>query len=107
MRDELAIETEIKAKGLDAPRLTPEAIDRQIVSSQFHVFAGTTLTVCALTLRNGFNVVGESACVSAQNFDAEIGRKIAFENARDKIWNLEGYMLRSRLSETAQFRVDD
>lgn len=97
-RDEAAVEKEIQAKGLTAPRLTPQHIDDQIVSQAFHVFPGTTLTVCALTLRNGFHVVGESAAASPANFDADLGRKIARDNARNKIWALEGYLLRSKLA---------
>lgn len=98
MKDEQAIENEIQSKGLNAPRLTPDHINDQIVAEQFHVFPGTTLTVCALTLRNGFNVVGESAAASPENFNEEIGRKIARDNARNKIWALEGYLLRSKLA---------
>jgi hypothetical protein len=98
MRNEAAIENEIQAKGLNAPRLTPAHIDEQIVAEAFHVFPGTTLTVCALTLRNGFHVVGESAAASPANFDQEIGRKIAREDARQKIWALEGYLLKSKLA---------
>lgn len=101
MKDEAAIEAEIQAKGLNAPRLNPQMIDEQIVDEAYHVFPGTTLTVCALTLRNGFQVTGESASASPENFDAEIGRKIARENARNKIWALEGYALRSRLAAAA------
>lgn len=96
--NEAAIESEIQAKGLNAPRLTPAKIDECIVLSDYYVFPGTTLTVCALTLRNGFIVTGESAAASAANFDEEIGRKIAYDNARGKIWALEGYLLRERLS---------
>lgn len=97
-KDEAAIESEIQAKGLNAPRLTPQLIDDQIVSEAYHVFPGTTLTVCAMTLRNGFIVTGESAAASPSNFDEEIGRKIAHDNARNKIWQLEGYALRNRLA---------
>lgn len=97
-KNDLEIEKEIQAKGLNAPRLNPDMIDATIVSEQYHVFPGTTLTVCALTLRNGYIVTGESAAASAQNFDQAIGRKIARENARNKIWGLEGYLLRERLS---------
>lgn len=96
--DEAAIEAEIQSKGLNAPRLTPDHIDAQIVAEQYHVFPGTTLTVCALTLRNGFQVVGESAAASPANFDEAIGRKVARDKARSKIWELEGYALRNRLS---------
>lgn len=98
MQDEQVIEAEIQAKGLNAPRLSPEKIDAVIVGEDYHVFPGTTLTVCCLKLRNGFTVTGESASVSPENFDAELGRKIARDNARDKIWPLEGYVLRERLA---------
>ncbi|MBL1518056.1 hypothetical protein ELD49_31110, partial [Klebsiella pneumoniae] len=57
------------------------------------------LTFCVMVLRNGFTVTGESACASPENFDPEIGRKIARENAVNKIWMLEGYLLKQRLSE--------
>lgn len=56
------------------------------------------LTFCVLTLKNGFTVTGESACASPENFDAEIGRRIARENAVQKIWSLMGYELRSKLA---------
>lgn len=96
--DEQAIEAEIQAKGLNAPRLTPDHIDRQIADVAFYVFPGTTLTVCAMTLKNGFIVTGESAAASPENFDVEIGRKIARDNARNKIWAFEGYALRNKLA---------
>lgn len=95
---ETEIEAEIQAKGLNAPRINPGMIDAAIRSEQYHVFPGTTMTVCALTLRNGYIVTGESAAASPENFDAAIGRKIARENARHKIWALEGYLLRERLA---------
>ena len=98
MNDEQKIEAEIQAKGLTAPRLTPDLIDATIVSEMYHVFSGTTLTVCALMLRNGFIVTGESASASPANFDQAIGCKIARENARNKIWQLEGYLLREKLA---------
>ena len=60
------------------------------------------LTFCVLVLRNGFVVTGESACASPENFDAEIGRKIARENAINKVWTLMGYELRTKLHESAQ-----
>ena len=94
---ELQIEKEIQANGLNAPRLTPDLIDAAIVGEDYHVFPGTMLTVCCLTLRNGFTVTGESACASPENFNAEIGQKIARGNARDKIWALEGYLLKEKL----------
>jgi len=96
---EAAIEQEIEAKGLTAPRVTPDRIDAVIINRQYHVFEGSCLTVCCLTLWNGFTVTGESACVSPENFNEELGRKIAFGHARDKVWALEGYLLKQRLRE--------
>lgn len=98
MRDEQAIEARIQASGLDAPRLSPEKIDAVIVGEDYHVFPGTTLTVCCLKLKNGFTVTGESATVSLENFRADIGREIARNNAREKIWVLEGYVLRGTIA---------
>lgn len=93
------IEQEIQAKGLTAPRVTPQRIEEVQVAAQYHVFPGTTLTVCCLHLKNGFTVTGESACASSENFDEELGRKIALKNAQDKIWALEGYALRDRMPQ--------
>ena len=100
-QNEAQTEAEIVSKGLAAPRLTPAHIDEQIVAEDYHVFPGTTLTVCCLTLRNGFTVYGGSAAASAANFDEEIGRRISREQARDKIWAFEGYLLRERLAAGA------
>lgn len=100
--NEQAIEQEIRDKGLNAPRLTPDLIDSKIVSEAYYVFPGTTLTVCRLGLINGFSVTGESAAVSLANFDAEIGKKIARSNARDKIWQLEGYLLAEKLNKVPE-----
>ena len=96
--NEQQVESEIQAKGLTAPRITPEQVDAAIVRGHFWVPPGTTLTVCVLELRNGFTVTGESACASPENFDAELGCKIARDNARQKIWALEGYVLRSSMA---------
>lgn len=109
------IEQEIKAKGLTAPRITPDDIEANIASEYyFTAMDGVCgnqlmalpsyqplelLTFCVLVLKNGFTVTGESACASPENFNAEIGRKIARQNAVSKIWPLMGYELRSKLSE--------
>jgi hypothetical protein len=95
--NEKQIDDEIKSKGLTAPRVTPQQIDAVITGEDYYVFPGTTLTVCCLMLANGFTVTGESACASPENFDEELGRKIARDNAKQKIWALEGYALRNKL----------
>lgn len=89
--------TDQKAPKKEGPKLTFEDIIQTIVREDYHQFPGTCLTVCCLTLTNGYTVIGESSCVSPDNFDADIGRRIAKQMAVDKIWNLEGYMLKQRL----------
>lgn len=97
--NEAAIEQQLVESGKTAPRLSSIDIDAKICMEQYHVFPGTTLTVCALTLVNGFVVTGTSAAASPANFDEEIGRRIAYSNARERIWELEGYLLRQRIFE--------
>lgn len=113
--DDQAIENEIQAKGKTAPRITPAHIQSTIAREYYFTAANAAaavgapifsdddalrcLTFCVLVLQNGFTVTGESACASPENFDAEIGRKIARQNAEQKIWLLEGYALKQRLSE--------
>ena len=111
------IEQEIQDKGLTAPRVTLEDIEANITSEYFFTAENgikgeiehrggvpysyetplKLLTFCVLVLRNGFTVTGESACASPENFDAELGRKIARQNAIAKVWPLMGYALRERL----------
>lgn len=115
MNDE-SIEQEIQAKGLTTPRICPEDIEANIVSEHYFTAYGGAkygritrdepknsdvlklLTFCVLVLKNGFTVTGESACASPENFDPEIGRKIARQNAVQKIWLLMDYELRSKLA---------
>lgn len=114
--NETTIEQDIQAKGLTAPRITPADIEANIASENFFTASDgafavggqrpmalpddplALLTFCVLVLANGFTVTGESACASPENFDAEIGRKIARKNAIEKIWPLMGYELRSKLA---------
>jgi hypothetical protein len=83
----------------DAPRLTIEDVTSVIEKTEFALFYGR-LTLCILTLRNGFLVTGESSCVSVENFDSDIGRELAYKDAVKKVWLLEGYLLRERTSTT-------
>lgn len=93
------LELVLVEKGLTAPRITPDDIASKVKSEDYYVFPGTTLTVCCLTLENGFQVTGESACASPENFDEQVGRDIAKQNAVEKIWQLEGYLLKQHLFE--------
>lgn len=105
-----AIEQEIVAKGKTAPRVTPMDIEVNIKHEVYFTAAEAVdvitassnpalelLTFCVITLQNGFTVTGESACASPENFDAEIGRKVARQNAVQKIWPLMGYALKQQL----------
>ena len=94
---EKEIEKEIVDKGLDAPRLCPADIDKVIVGKTFTNLPSGKCMICEITLKNGFTVRGESACVSKDNFDQEIGEKISYEDARNKIWGFEGYLLQERV----------
>jgi hypothetical protein len=114
------LENEIVEKGANvAPRITPKDIESNIASAYYftaengisgevdarngwhYVYEESLalLTFCVLVLKNGFTVTGEAACASPENFNAEIGRKIAKENAVQKIWPLMGYELRSKLKQ--------
>lgn len=95
--NEQKLELDIQAKGLSAPRLTPESIDAVIVDKTFTILPSGKVMVCELTLSNGFTVRGDAAVVSKANFNQEIGELISFKNARNKIWELEGYLLQSKL----------
>lgn len=95
--NEQEIEKQINENVLNAPRLRPTDIDASIESDDYYVFPGTSLTVCCLTLKNGFKITGESAPVSDENFNEQIGRNEAYKNAREKIWLLEGYLLKQKL----------
>ena len=86
----------IQEKNLNAPRLTPQLIEDTVKKCEFHKLTDV-LTVCVLTLQNGFTVTGESACASPENYDKGIGEKIARENAIKKIWPLQGYLLKETL----------
>lgn len=97
--DENKLETELQELGLNAPRLSPTLINETIVDEAYYVFPGTVMTVCCLTLQNGFNVVGTSAPASPENFNEAKGREIARDKAREQIWALEGYLLKHKLSQ--------
>ena len=103
MNDEQKIEAEIQAKGLTAPRVTPEDLDQMMEAAdvQYYVFPGTTVTVCCATLNNGYALVGQSAAVSLENFDENIGREVAWKDARNQLWALLGFRLKDQLAEYA------
>lgn len=93
------IEQQIQAAGADkAPRVTPADVKAEIVGETFTLLPSGRVTVCELTLKNGFTVRGESAVVFIENFDHGIGRKVARENAEKEVWQLLGFRLRDEFS---------
>lgn len=75
-----------------------EYLQSRIKDLQYIRIPGSTVTICSIEMVNGFRVQGESACVDPKNYDEAKGRKIAYENAFDHLWELEGYLLAERLS---------
>lgn len=107
-------ETELKQhqKNVGGKRVTLEGLEANIKERQFIVVPGSMLTICVLTLQNGFNVTGESACADPAMFNAEIGQRIAEDNTKRKIWPLMGYALKEELflaqtGDSFQDRVRD
>lgn len=78
-------------------RVTEDLIDSKIKGITTYRLPDTTITVAVITMENGFTLTGESACADPANFDADVGKNFAIENAYQKIWPLEGYLLKERL----------
>lgn len=116
-------EHELEAKAV-APRVTEVRLNAVIASTHYFTAAEGVaqadscygapgdpgpavlklLTFCVLVLHNGFTVTGQSACASPENFDPEIGKRLALANAKNKMWDLEGYLLKQSLHEQALAR---
>jgi Phage protein (N4 Gp49/phage Sf6 gene 66) family len=87
-----------------APRVTLADIEAKIVDRYYFTGADigggdalSVLTICILVMRNGFTVIGKAAPASPENFNAQLGRDFAYEDAVRQIWPLEGYLLRESL----------
>ncbi len=74
-------------------KITQATIYERISSVQYYQWPGTTVTECLITLDNGFSVNGQSACVDPKMFERKLGERLAYDNAFNKIWQLEGYLL--------------
>jgi hypothetical protein len=85
-----------------APHLTPASIEAVVRHEQYIRVPDTTVTVCALTLANGYVVIGKSAAASPENYNEKIGQRVAREDALSQIWALEGYLLREQLAKGEQ-----
>ena len=80
-------------KSPSGVRVTPQMMERRIKSADYTVLPGTTTTICNLILDNGFSVRGESACIDPKNFNRDIGRTIAYNNAFNALWPYFGFLI--------------
>jgi hypothetical protein len=97
-------EDELKThqENVEGKRVTLDALKNNIKKIDFYVHSDSQLTICIITLVNDFTVTGESACADPVMFDADIGQRIAQDNAEKKIWPLMGYALKQELYLQAQ-----
>lgn len=91
----------LKEVKMSINRVTEEDIKAAIVSAQYHV-VGEKTTICLLQLKNGFEVVGSSSCVDPENFDQLKGQELAYRDAFERIWELEGYVMQNTLHAIAK-----
>lgn len=87
------------------PKVTKDSIEAKIAKVDYLVLPDSTVTLCNITLKNGYSVRGESACVDPRNFNLDIGKGLAYKQAFDRLWPLEGYLLaesRFQMTQPAQ-----
>lgn len=89
-------ETMSRVEERKFPRVTQDSIKEKIADVTYH--RQGTLTICVITMRNGFMQVGKAAPADTRNFDPEVGERYAFEDAFRGLWHLEGYLLCERLA---------
>lgn len=79
--------------------VTKADVFEKIKDETYYIFPGTTVTTCLLTLENGTKVLGVNyGAIDPERHDWEQGRLNAYEDAFEKIWELEGYLLREKLT---------
>ena len=78
----------------DAPSISQQMVDDFIAQVEIKTMGDKT-TVVRATLRNGFEIVESSACVSAENYDESLGAKICLGKIKDKVWMLLGFLLQT------------
>lgn len=87
--------------------VTTQSIDLRIETVTYHRLPGSTVTVCEIKMINGFSVIGYSACVNKADFKTELGEEIAYQNAYDKVWELEGYLAAERQYQEQTMEISD
>ena len=84
----------------DSPSISQSMVDDFIVSTDV-ITMGNKCTVVRATLRNGFEIVESSACVSPENYDEKLGAEICMEKIKDKVWFLLGFLLQTAVHGVA------
>lgn len=95
-KPEPVTEAELQARST-APRVTEAEVLGSIANKEFIKVNEGTLTICVLTLHNGWQVTGESACADLRNYKQDVGERISYDNAVKKIWAFLGFVLRDKL----------
>lgn len=85
--------------------INEEFVKSQIANVEYHQLSDTTITIAVITLKSGFTITGESACIDPNNFNAEIGNKFAYENAFDKLWQLFAFELKQKIGGDWVYRL--
>lgn len=88
-------------EALPFEKVTKTSIEAKIAKVDYIVLPDSTVTLCNITMKNGFSVRGESACVDPRNFNVEIGKGLAYKHAFGMLWPLEGYLLAERRAQAA------
>ncbi len=83
-------------------KVTEDYIESRIKEVRYIKDQSSTVTVCAITMVNGFSAIGYSACVDPKNFDEDKGKSIAYENAFNQLWPLEGYLLKEEMYQASK-----
>ena len=78
----------------EAPSISAEMVERFIDHHETVTMGGKT-TVVRAVLKNGFEIVESSSCVSAENYDVKLGEEICMKRIRNKVWELLGFLLQT------------
>lgn len=92
--------TKLLAKVIKMKTTSNKEYLTSLITEEKYIKIADNTMLCCITLKNGFVLVGQSSCILAENFDEGIGKRVAYENAFNKIWELEGYLVKQHLYDT-------
>ena len=95
-----------QALKTDEPSISAKMVEDFILETWTETL-GEKTTVVRAVLRNGFEIVESSSCVSPENYDEDMGREICLEKIRDKVWELLGFLLQTAVDGSAVAQVQE